>query len=75
MVTVRRFEQGFTTDFFALQKWCESHGYQFVRDKSWFVVRKMNEKGRPKRLSWENALLAIDNVRIELGLDPIRRAG
>lgn len=71
MTTIRRFEQGFKTDFHSLQSWCEKHGYVFARDRSWFVVRKANAKGKPKRMSWHDAMRAIDMIRVSVGLEPM----
>lgn len=71
MVHARRFEHGFTTDFYGLRSFCDRHGYQFIRDKSWYRVHKVGTKGRPKRMTWNAAVREIDKIRIGLGLEPI----
>lgn len=69
MTAIRRFEQGFQTDFYSLQVWCEKHGYVFARDGSRFVVRRAGAKGKPKRMTWRDAMRAIDAIRVSVGLE------
>lgn len=74
MVTVRRFEPGFSTDFYTIRAFLARHGYELTGQASWgFGIAKINGKGRPQRVHWSRVIDLVDRIRIAIGLEPIRR--
>ncbi|KKZ89035.1 hypothetical protein [Rhizobium phaseoli] len=67
---VRSFNRGFTGDWSYLQDLLKGFGYEAKIDKAFYIVRKIGEKGRPKRLSRTAAIKAIDEVLVANGLQP-----
>lgn len=73
MVAVRRFEPGFSTEFYALQIFLARYGYELSGQGSWgFGLCLFGKK--PKRMQWAKVIEFVDGVRVANGLEPIRRA-
>jgi hypothetical protein len=67
---VREFKRGFTSDWSYLRDLLHGYGYEVKIDKSFYIVRKIGEKGRPKRLGRTAAISAIDKVLVAHGHQP-----
>lgn len=67
---VREFNRGFTSDWSYLQDLLKGFGYELKTDRSFYNVRQIGEKGRPKRLTRTEAIRAIDKVLVANGIQP-----
>lgn len=67
---VREFKRGFTSDWSYLRDLLHGYGYEVKVDKSWYIVRKIGQGGRPKRLGRAAAIKAIDEILVAHGLQP-----
>jgi hypothetical protein len=67
---VRTFKRGHTSDWIYLRDMFKGFGYELKTDRSFYIVRKLGEKGRPKRLTRVQAIREIDRVLVANGLPP-----
>jgi len=67
---VRTFKRGFTSEWSYLQEIMKGFGYEIKSSGSWYVVRPIGEKGRPRRLGRAEAIRTIDRVLVANGLQP-----
>jgi len=67
---VREFKRGFTSDWRYLRDLLQGFGYEVKIEKSWYIVRKIGQGGRPKRLGRTAAIKAIDEILVAHGLQP-----
>jgi hypothetical protein len=67
---VRKFNRGFTSDWMYLREIFKGFGYELKTDRGLYIVRKIDAKGRPKRLTRIQAIREIDRVLVENGLEP-----
>lgn len=69
----RRFERGFSGEWFNLKSIMAGLGYEIAMKSSGYTVKKIGEPGKPLRLSREKALRRIDEILIENGKQPFLR--
>ncbi|TBB44193.1 MULTISPECIES: hypothetical protein [Rhizobium] len=67
---VRTFKRGHTSDWTYLRDMFTGFGYELKIDRSFYIVRKIGEKGRPKRLTRVQAIREIDKVLVAHGHQP-----
>lgn len=67
---IRKFDRGFTSDWIYLRDVFKGFGYELKTDRGLYIVRKIDAKGRPKRLTRVQAIREIDRVLVEHGLQP-----
>lgn len=72
---VREFKRGFTSDWRYLRDLLHGFGYEVKIEKSWYIVRKIGQGGRPKRLGRTAAIKAIDEILLANGLQPFQIGG
>lgn len=67
---VRTFKRGHSSEWIYLRDLFKRFGYELRTDRSFYIVRKIDEKGRPKRLTRVQAIREIDRVLVENGMQP-----
>ena len=73
-MTPRRFEPGFSATYEYLQYYCLGFGYELVRVRCTYRLRKRGESGRSRSFNWRGVLRAIDDqIGIVNGHEPILR--
>lgn len=68
---VRRFEQGISSGYDAIQRFFSERGYDMRRLQNTYVVRKFGQKGPGKRMSWLKVIAIADEMRVAEGREPL----
>lgn len=66
----RKFEAGFSADYFGLQRFLADRGVTLVRNKSHYKIK--SGRGRPRTVSWQEVCRIVDEHRVAEGLSPIK---
>jgi hypothetical protein len=67
---VRTFKRGHSSEWLYLRDLFKSFGYELKTDKSFYIVRKIDENRKPKRLTRVQAIREIDRVLVAHGHQP-----
>lgn len=72
---VRRFETGLSADVHGLQEFLKKNGYEVAIDgaRRFFSVKKIGERGKPRRMRQPEVIALVDTLRAEAGPSPISR--
>ena len=72
---VRRFDRGFSQDWLYLQNLMLSFGYILRKERTFYSLTPVGQRGRPKMLGRDKILARIDEILIAHGKEPfLRRA-
>jgi len=70
---VRRFEQGTSSEYYALQAWLLQRGHVLTCASHRYTLKPVGQPGRGKGMTWAGVLDFIDRLRTAEGLEPLRR--
>jgi len=70
---VRRFEQGTSSEYYALQAWLLQRGHVLTCASNRYTLKPVGQPGRGKGMTWGSVLNFIDSLRVAENLEPLRR--
>ena len=70
---VRRFAQGDSGDYFAVQNWMLKRGYDLMCASLVYTVKNRTTGAKQKFKGWANVVRYVDGLRVAEGLEPLVR--
>ncbi len=71
-MTPRQFEEGFSTDYHAIQSFLERHGYCLRQSVGRCQIKKPGSRKWSKNMHWTKVLDLVDDIRAAQGLTTIK---